>query len=163
MDGADLAHLILTSAAVIAVALSWRVPRAKMWVGFGALSYVTSAWWHNAGLPYATEYGAATNLLICYMFWIFAERRYEMRLWNFFHLMLVVDLLYIFGAIHDKLVFAVSLELINLAALIFVGGIGIVERSGGIYTRAPRVRRSGLVYRLLWSERSIHSRPWWQK
>lgn len=163
MDGADLAHLILSTAAVTATILAWNVPRAVLWVGLGALSYITSAWWHNAGLPYATQYGAATNLIICYMFWIFAEQRFEMRLWNFFHLMLVVDLLYIFGAINDKLVFAISLELINLAALIFIGVVGIMERVGGVHAWSTRPRRTGLVYRTLWAKRSLHSRPWWQK
>lgn len=163
MTGADLAHLILGSAAVIAALLAWRIPRAVLWIGCGALSYITSAWWHNAGLPYGTVYGAATNLAICYAFWILADAKWEMRLWNFFHLMLVVDLLYIFGAIRDIFVFAVSLELINLAALIFIGGVGIMERVGGVYSRRSRFGGSDLVYRALWAERSEHSRPWWQK
>jgi hypothetical protein len=163
MDGADAAHLILSTAAVIAAVLAWRIPRAIMWIGLGALSYVTSAWWHNAGLPYGTVYGAATNLAICYLFWIFAENRWEMRLWNFFHLMLVIDLLYIFGAIRDLFTFAVSLELINLAALLFICGVGIMERASGIYSRRSYPGGSDFFYRALWAERSVHSRPWWQK
>ncbi len=70
-------HLVMIGAAVVAAALAWNVPRAVLWIVAGAISYVTSAWWHTAGLPGATYYGAATNLVICYLLWIFAQRRYE--------------------------------------------------------------------------------------
>lgn len=157
-------HWTLISAAIIAGALAWRVPRAVIWIGLGVASYVTSAMWHNAGWPYATQFGAATNLAICYLFWIFSNRRWEMRLWNFFHLMLVVDLLYMFGAIRDQFTFAVSLELINLSALIFIGVTGITERAGGgIRSWSAHPRRIGLVHRTLWAQRSDNSRPPWQQ
>ena len=157
-------HWTLISAALIAGALAWRVPRAVIWIGLGVVSYVTSAMWHNAGLPYATAYGAATNLIICYLFWIFSNRRWEMRLWNFFHLMLVVDLLYIFGAIRDQFTFAVTLELINLAALIFIGLTGMFDRVGdGIHSWASSPRRPDWVHRTLWAQRSVNSRPPWQQ
>ena len=156
-------HLVLLSAAAISAGLAWRVPRAVIWIGLGFASYVTSAMWHNAGWPYATVYGAATNLVICYLFWIFSNRRWEMRLWNFFHLMLVVELLYIFGAIRDQFTFAVTIELINLAALIFIGLTGIFDRvGGGIHSWVSHPRRSGFIYRALWAQRSDNSRPPWQ-
>jgi hypothetical protein len=156
-------HWTLIAAACIAAALAWNVPRAVVWIGLSAISYVTSAWWHNAGWPYATQFGAATNLLICYAFWIWAEQRYEMRLWNFFHLMLIIDLLFIFGAIRDQYQFAVSLEIVNLAALAFIGFTGIMERVDGIHLGAADPRRDSIVYRALWAERSERYRPPWQR
>lgn len=156
-------HIVLISAAVIAAGLAWNVPRAVLWVGGGAIGYAVSASWHNAGLPYATQFGAATNLVICYLFWIWAEQRWELRLWNFFHLMLVIDMIYIFGFMTDKFLFAASLEIVNLAALIFIGSVGILERAGGHSAWVFGSRWDSLVYRTLWAERSDHSRPPWQK
>lgn len=156
-------HITLITAAIIAAGLAWSVPRAVIWIGLGAISYVVSAWWHNADLPYATQFGAATNLVICYLFWIWAEQKWELRLWNFFHLMLVIDMIYIFGFMTDKFLFAASLELVNLAALIFIGSVGILERAGGHAAWAFGSRGDGFVYRTLWAQRPSHSRPPWQK
>lgn len=157
-------HITLISAAIIAVALAWRVPRAVIWLGLGAISYVISAAWHNAGLPYATQFGAATNLVICYLFICWAEQRWEMRLLNCFHMMLLIDLLYIFGVIHDHLIFAATLEIINLAAILLVAGTGILDwiaRHGHRYGDYNR-RWTYPVHNYLRTERSGIDRPFWQ-
>lgn len=156
-------HWVLLSAATGAALLAWNVPRAVQWLCCGALSFVLSAMWHRAGWPYATAFGASTNLVICYLFWIFADQRWEMRLWNAFHAMLLVDLLYIFGAIGDHLTFAISLEFINLAAILLVAGTGIAERASGFHSRPAHRRGTGFIYHTLWAARSVASRPWWQK
>lgn len=156
-------HIVLLSVWALAVALAWNVPRAVFWLSLGALSYVSSAMWHNAGLPYGTFYGAATNLLICYGLWIYADQRWEMRLWNLFHLMLMVDILYMTGAIADHLIFAEALELINFLAMLLISGTGIVERADGIRSGPYRNRWIDSFHRRLWPERSMASRPWWQK
>jgi hypothetical protein len=157
-------HWTLIGAAAISAALAWNVPRAPMWIALGAISYVTSAMWHNAGWPYATQFGAATNLAICYLMWVFADQRWEMRVWNAFHLMLLIDLLFIFGWIRSQYDFAVSLEIVNLVALIFIGATGIAERADAWRSaRGADLHRTGLVHRALWAERSLASRPWWQQ
>lgn len=156
-------HLVMISAAAGAAVLAWNVPRAVVWIVAGAISYVTSAWWHNAGLPGAAYYGAATNLVICYLLWIFAVRRYEMRVWNCFHLMIILDLLYLSGFITDHMLFAVSLEVVNLVALSIIALTGILERAHGTAWNSRDPGWRGVVYRGLWKERSLASRPWWQR
>jgi hypothetical protein len=156
-------HFTLIGLALLAIASAWNVPRAVLWIALGAVFYVASAMWHNAGFSYGAAFGAGTNLVMCYLFWIRAEQRYEMRFWNFYHLMLVVDLLYIFGWIKDHEHFAIALEIINAIALLFIIATGLMERAYGISSGSARVRRNSLVYRALWAERSAASRPWWQR
>lgn len=155
-------HWTLIGAAALAALSAWHVPRAVFWIAIGAFFYVVSAMWHVYGFPYATAFGAGTNLVVCYLLWIFAEQRYEMRLWNFFHLMLVVDLLYIVGTIRDQITFAITLEVINLVALLFIMLTGIAERVNGLSIRPSDTGWARFVHRALFAERSTNSRPWWQ-
>lgn len=158
-------HWVLFIAAMIAGTLAMHVPRAMTWLACLAGSFVLSVIYHRAGWPYATSFGAFTNLGICYLFLLMAKQKWEMRLMNFVQLMLVVDLLYIYGAIGDHFTFAASLEAINLAALLFIGSVGIAERldANGVGAWGLYSRRTDLVYRALWSKRSDAYRPWWQK
>jgi hypothetical protein len=163
MFGLQWYHMTLITLAALAAWSAWNVPRAVLWIGLGAFFYIVSAWWHNAGWPYATVFGAATNLVMCYLFWIWAEQRFEERLWNAYHLMLVIDVLFIFGYIRSQYDFAVSLEIVNAIALLFVIGVGIAERADGIRARSPHPGRPGFVHRSLFAERSAAYRPPWQK
>ena len=151
----------LAIGAVIACVVAWNVPRAVIWVALGALSFVVSSWWHDAGLPYGAAFGAATNVAICLLIYAIAELRWELRLWNCFHLMIVLDLLSLTGVVKSHYDFAVALELANWLALLVVIVTGITERAGrGVPTGLRGVSRTGLVYRALWAERS-HP-PFWQ-
>lgn len=157
-------HWTLIGLAALAAISAWNVPRAVLWVALGAVFYVASAMWHNAGLPYATVFGAATNLIVCYLLWIFADLRYEMRLWNAYHAMLVVDILYIFGWINSHINFAIALEIINGVALLFITATGIMERARvGISIRASGGGWNRFVHSALFAERSASTRPWWQR
>lgn len=154
-------HAMMISAALFALVSSWQLPRARLWIGAGAFSYASSALWHNYGLPYPVYYGAATNLVLCYLLWIFAQQRYEMRVWNAVHLMLVLDLLYLTGFIRDKIAFAVSLEIVNLVALALISLTGIMERCHVTSWADRYTGWRALIYKSLWAERSRNSKPWW--
>jgi len=123
-------HTALVAGAAAATVLAWNVPRAVLWVSLGVLSFLVSSWWHEAGLPYGAAFGAATNLAICYAIYALAQLRYELRVWNAFHLMIVLDLLYMAGVIRTHYTFAVSLEVANWLALAVIGTTGILERVG---------------------------------
>lgn len=155
-------HVALAIGAVIAGALAWEVPRAVLWISLGALSFLASSWWHDAGWPYGAAFGAATNIGICFLIYALAELRWELRVWNCFHLMIVIDLLNLTGVVKSHYDYAVALELANWLALLVIGAAGIMERaSRGVYSGPYRARGAGLVYRALWAERS-HP-PFWQE
>lgn len=155
-------HWTLITMAAIAAISAWHLPRATLWIGLGAFSYVTSAWWHNAGFPYGAAYGMATNLAICFTIYALAQQRWELRTWNMIHAMILIDILYLAGVIKTHLLFAVSLEVINAAALLLITATGIMDRAGYARLRSGsyRGRRPWGFARALFSER--RHPPFWQ-
>jgi hypothetical protein len=153
----------LAGGAVIAAALAWNVPRAVLWIALGALSFVASSWWSDAGLPYGAIFGAATNFAICFALYAAAQLKWELRLWNCFHLMIVIDLLYLSGLIKSHYDFAVGLEVANWLALLVVGTVGLMERAGygpaGLAAFRSRAGWARVVRNRLWKARS--SPPFW--
>jgi hypothetical protein len=156
-------HWTLLSALAIAMLLAWHVPRAPGWLALGALFYIASASWHNIGLPYGVFFGAATNFAMIGLLWVFADQRWEMRLWNFFHVMLLIDALYLFRIINDKFIFAASLELVNLLAMLFVAGTGVAERYDGSRDGRDSIGWAGNFYRSLFAPRDLAYAPWWRR
>ncbi len=156
-------HWTLIGAALIALVAAWNVPRAATWILLGAALYVASAMWHVWGYPHGVVFGAATNFMMIALFWQFADTRWEMRLWNFYHLMLLVDALFLFGVIRDQFMFAATLELINLFALAFITTTGAMERIGGLSHGPADLGRAGGFHHALFAERASWSRPPWQR
>lgn len=144
-----------------AIFIAWRVPRAVLWAGLLALSFVVSSWWHDAGLPYGAAFGASTNVAIGLLIYAIAEKRYEMRIWNCLHLMIVIDILYLAGWIASHTFFAIALELANWLAILVIGAAGLLERAGyGMGTGRHRYHFVDSFRRALHSERRVP--PWWQ-
>lgn len=155
-------HIALAVGAIVAGALAWNVPRAVLWISMGALSFLASSWWHDAGFPYGAAFGAATNIGICFLIYAHAELRWELRVWNCFHLMIVLDLLNLLGLIRSHYDFAVALEIANWLALLIIGAVGIADRVGsGVFNGPRHPRGADLVHRALWAERSRP--PFWQE
>lgn len=153
---------VLLVGAAITVAVAWNVPRAVFWIALGALSFVSSSWWHDAGLPYGAAFGALTNLAICLVMYGLAEKRWEIRAWNTVHLMIVFDILYLSGAIRSHYQFAVALELANWLALLIIFTTGLLERlhHGGADPGRAHHGVAGALYRALFTKRTRP--PFWE-
>lgn len=153
--------MILLVCALAALIFAWNVPRAPLYIVMGAALYAASAAWHNMDWPYATAFGAGTNFVMIFFLWANADQKWELRVWNFYHLMLVVDLLYMAGFIRDRFIFAASLELINLVLLLFIVGTGLAQRlTDGNPARDFGARRTGFVHRTLFAPARPIGRPW---
>lgn len=151
----------LAVGAIITAGLSWHVPRALLWISLGALSFILSAAWQAHGLPYRDAFGAGTNVVICLALYSLAEKRWEMRVWNCFHAMILLDFLHMGGLINSNFWLIVSLEVANWTALLIIGTAGIMEWAGvrnafGL----SHSRRSGYLYRALHEERL--DPPFWK-
>lgn len=120
----------LAAGAVVVAVLAWRVPRAPMWVGLGALSFLTSGWWHDAGLPYGAAYGAFTNFVIIAALYAYAITLYELTFMGCFIVMVAIDFLNLTNTFNSHHDFAVALELANWLALLSVGAAGMADRAG---------------------------------
>jgi len=156
-------HEALIVLAVAAVISAWKVPNAALFVALGFCSYVSSAFWHSAGFPYATLYGAATNLVICYAIYRYGHNvRWESKLMGCFVLMLLIDMLYVFGVIKSQYNFAVSLELVNAYALLLIGVTGIAQRMGnGRRFSHPYRSLLASLNRAVFAERKQYPQ-WWR-
>ena len=156
--------IALVVGALTAAALAWRVPRAPIWILAGAASFVASVAWHKANLPYPAVFGAFTNLAVCFALYAYAKLKWEMRVWNCFHLMIVIDLLYLSGWIYSRYDYALALELANWLALLIIGTAGIAERAGygpaWAFARRASPGWAGAVHRRLYAERN--DPPFWQ-
>jgi hypothetical protein len=156
-------HWALISLCILAGVSAWNVSRAILWLGLGAFSYVTSAWWHDAGFPYATLYGAFTNVVICVLLYKMADSKWEMGVFNCFIGMILIDLLYVCGVVKNAYDFAVGLEVVNVCAMLLIGATGILERLRS-YGYDFRNSDSAVLHRIhhaLHSQRSSYPH-WWK-
>lgn len=134
----------LAAGAVVVTVLAWRVPRAPMWVALASLSFITSGWYHDAGLPYGAAFGAFTNFVVIAALYAYAVLLYELVFWGCFLLMLMIDAIYLSGAVSSHSYFAIGLELANWLALLSVGAAGMADRAGvglawvGVFRARPR-------------------------
>lgn len=147
--------------AVIVGILAWNVPRAVLWISLGGMSFVAGSGWHDAGLPHGAAFGAFTNFMICFALYAVAELRWEMRVWNCFHLMIVLDILYLTGFIESHYDFAVGLEIANWMALLVIGAAGLMQRIGhGVFSGRDYSSGVSLFRNALYSKR--RDRPFWE-
>lgn len=121
-------HHALILLAVTGGYLAWHVPRAVRWLTLGALSFATSAMWHNYGLPYPIIYGATTNFMICICLSFYERPKWENGVFNSFILMILIDALFACGFIKTRFNFAVTLEVINATAILIIWSAGIMNR-----------------------------------
>lgn len=158
----DQFQLALLVGATVTAILSSRVPRATLWIFMGAMSFILSAMWEYHGFPNRDFFGAITNIVICLMLYAFAQYRWEMRVWNAFHIMIVLDLLHMTGLINSHYWLIVSLEIANWTALLIIGATGLMEGYGRGVLSARHHRPGWLdpVYHSLYAPR--RNRPFWE-
>lgn len=157
----DQFQTALLVGAVTTALMSWNVPRAVLWISLGGLSFLLSAAWQAHGMPYRDAFGAATNVAICLALYALAEKKWEMRVWNCFHAMILLDFLHMAGLIPSNYWLIVSLEIANWTALLIIGAAGITEWAGaGNSYRLVYPRRADFLRRALHEERT--DPPFWK-
>jgi len=163
-------HLALLIAAVVAGWFARKQPRAWLWIGALALSFIVSVaylympkhyypgmWW-----PPASLVAAMCDIAVVIAIRELGREKWETRL--LFGLMMIsvsVNLLYATGTIlgfppippHE--VYAIILEAINYAALLLIAGTGLLERMGA--SNGHHTTR-GLMARFLAFGRFLHEK-----
>ncbi len=160
-------HYTLLALAIFAGVSSWHVPRAGLWLGLLAGSFVSSVIWHRLELPGALVFGAVTNFVICgVVSWQRQKTElagWEMGYWNAIIFMIVIDFLYAMGYIASHSVFAKTLEFVNAAILLIIaspGAVQWVKRNG--YFSSDNSRAADLCNRVVLAHRPRHAR-WWKE
>lgn len=151
-------HISLLIVAAVTALIAWRVPRAKLWIGALAASFVVSVTYlylvpqgygpdGSWRAPASLIAGLCDASVAAMIYW-FGKRRWEtVGLYSLVLLSVAVNLLYATGElfyfppIPPREVYAIILEIINYAALLLIGGTGILNRIGA----GHGIRSSGRV------------------
>ena len=154
--------LALGGFALFVTAVSWNVPRARLWIVLGALSFIVSSVWWDIGLPYGAWAGGLTDLAICLIITETARDRWELWFSYTFGLMMLVDALNLMGLVPSHFIFAVTLELLNWAALFIVFITALLQWIGQDVVFDGWASHLGLgrLYRALHSKRRAPA--WWR-
>lgn len=132
MTGVDTSLLI---GLCVALAVSVGDKRAWGWLLAGAASYTVSVLYWRSGLPYAPFVAGMCDALICLAVYFKAKYRWEMMVWRIFQASVLVNIIYLGGTLsawpslsHNA--YSIILELINWAALLWIGGNGAFQPVG---------------------------------
>lgn len=130
-------ELALLIGAFITLLISWRLPRAALWIALGGLDYLVSSLWWYAGLrfhPFAT---LCCDFLMVASIYHMAKQRWELGLFITFQLSMLASVLKMFlaaiGTPITNLAYAQVLEAINWVALLIIGGTAIIGWLGEPY------------------------------
>ena len=154
-------QMILAMAAVAAVALAWRVPRAWLWVALGALDFIATTAYARGGWEYPSFFSVIVDGLVCACIFFIATRRWEMQIGRLFMAMMLVNLVYFLAEHIAKVemshaIYITVLEVLNALVLCLIGGIGTMERgwAGGYRAWNHRVNPLHLLGSHLHAERT---------
>lgn len=152
----------LVIGALITALIAFRLPRAWRWIAAGAVSFVASTAYYRYGLLYYPAFTLVCDAAVCLSVYAFARERWEERIYNIFQLSVLISLLYMSNVIADHWLYIVSLELLNWAALLTIGGTAIWDRIKG-NASSPYGRRWANLHRSNISLRQARSSNPWHK
>jgi len=153
-------QLALLIGALITAIISFHLPRAWRWIAAGFVSFAASTAYYRYGLPYSPAFTLVCDASVCLAVYAWARERWEERIYNIFQLSVLISLLYMSNVIADHWLYIVSLELLNWAALLTIGGTAIWDRIKG-NAGNPHDRRWADLHRSHIALRaSRRSHPW---
>ncbi len=162
---------VMLALILVAACISIRNRRGLAWIGALALDYTISVAYWRTGLPWGEVVTGACDAAVCFTIYGYYRQRWELVVYGTFLASLAVDIYFLAGnlAVHTPWGQMISisqdtygslLELLNLLALLSIGGVSIVQlRGANVLARGPDRRLDGLV-RALGSSRT--SRPWYK-
>ncbi len=123
-------QLAILVGAIIAALISYKLPRALLWMFLGGTVAVACDFYYAYGLPRPAAFTLASDALLCLSIHWFAKERWELRIFNIYQLSVLISLLRLPGVIASPYVYTLLLELLNWAALLFIAGTAILGRVG---------------------------------
>jgi len=128
-------NLIILSGAAAAALIAWGNWRYVAWIGAMIASYVISVLYWDFSLPRAEFIAGTCDFLVCLAIFFFAAYRWELWLWRVMQVSLLVNIIYLasnlFGwSVLDHIVYSSALEIINVIAILIIGGTAAFEKAG---------------------------------
>lgn len=153
-------QMIISAAAIIVAALSYKLPHAVMWIALGAANAVACDVFYAYGLNYPAAFTLACDCLVCLCINWFATEKWESGLFAVFQVSALISILRLSGILAEEGDYLLLLELCNYAALALIGGTAIL---GGAGDRLLRRRWRSYV---LWAYHYLRAPPakahWWK-
>lgn len=137
------ANWSLLIGALIAAGLSWRQPRALLWITLAAVDYAVSVAYWRSGLPYAEGISGMYDAAVCIAIYFGARERWELAIYRLFQVSVAVNFLFLAGNLRifyaiDIDTYSIILEAINWLTLLLIGGMGTAQRLGAYVDYAHR-------------------------
>lgn len=143
---------LMIGAALVAL-ISIREPRALLWIGAGAASFVISTWYARINMPYPEAITALCDASICFLLYFAARERWEIYLFILFQGSVLVSTAYLAGVIGPHWAYIAALEGINWLALGVIGGTSALS-----WVRyAPSGNRHWAHNYIRGADRSLHA------
>lgn len=122
--------------ALVTMAIARHLPRAWFWIGIGGASFVVTSLFWDITKPYPwvnsfhpiIVFACDAAVCICVSKW--AKETWEFGIFAAFFVACFCSLLKLGTFIPEGIMYASFLELCNFCALLWIGGIGILDRVG---------------------------------
>lgn len=120
--------IALMIGAGIALALSWKTPRAWYWIGLGGASFVASSlYWDYGDRTSHTLFAFTCDALFVLAMHLWVKEQWELPILGIFVVSAFINLLKLGSFIPDGVVYASLLELCNWLALLWILGVGLTD------------------------------------
>lgn len=126
-------QLALTLGALITAIISASLPRARLWIVLGALSFIGGTAYYRLGMPHYPVANLALDAIVCLTLYAIARERWELWLYHIFQFSVFVSLVFIClkafsPAMASHWLYVVCLETCNWAALIVIASTAAQDR-----------------------------------
>lgn len=120
--------LAIFFAGLVTLSLTYRTPRAWLWLWIGGASFVSSAlYWDFGNRQWHPIFTFTCDSLVCLSLHLWLKEKWELGVFACFLLSTFVSLLMVADFVPDTVLYASMLELCNWAALFVLGGTGLMD------------------------------------
>ncbi len=145
--------LALLFGAIIALALTYKTPRAWLWIGLGAASFAASTLvWEYGDKTFHPLFTFTCDALFCLALHLRIRQQWEVGILFLYIVSVFVSLMKLGGFMPDGIMYAAMLEGVNWLALLWIGGIGLTDLASRYDVSFIRRMHTGF-------HRSRHSGP----
>lgn len=137
--------IALIVAACVVLALSYKTPRAWRWIGLGGASFVASSLYWDYGdhsLHPLFTFTCDALVALCLHLWV--KEQWELPILGAYVVSVFISLLKLGGFLPEGIMYASLLELCNWCALLWIGGIGLMDMMKNYDVSFVRRVHSGL-------------------
>lgn len=130
-------NIVILSGVAAATLVAWGIWRNVCWLLALAAVYMASVLWWRAGLPHPELISGVLDFAVIGAIFWYGKQIWELRVWYLFQLMLLINLVYL--ATHpwlDHAIYASALEIVNVAAIMLIGGVAGFQKAGMTNGRA---------------------------